>query len=213
VSERTGKSVSFIAGVVVAAVVLGGGGVALAATGSTLILGHTNKAGKITKIVDKKGTPLGLTAKAGKAPLTVNTGTKVTHLNADAIDGLSSGSFARASGQFGVITAESVFIDLDEDGTNDALLAVAECPTGTKLTGGGIDNFSSGFTYVDSPDTGAWIALSGADPSVDATADLVDYAICYNPKGAVAGAQTFTAKTKIPAALKERVVRAMKHRS
>ena len=143
----------------------------------------------------------------------MNTGIKVTHLNADAVDGLSSGSFARTSGQFGVITVESVFMDADEDGTDDSLWAVAECPTGTKLTGGGIDNFSSGFTFFDSPFEGAWYAVSSADPSVDATDDVVGYAICYNPTGAVPGAQTFTAKAKIPAEFKERVATAMKHRN
>jgi hypothetical protein len=211
-SERTGKSVSFIAGVVVAAVVLGGGGVALAATGSPLILGHSNKAGKITKIVDRRGTPLGLTAKAGRAPLKVNTGTKVTNLNADTVDGWTSATFARASGQFGIIAVDSVFVDADEDGTNDSLWAVPTCPTGTKLTGGGIDNLSSGFTVFDSPFDGSWFAVSTADPAVDAPADVVGYAICYNPKGAVTGAQTFTAKAKIPAAFKERVALAMSHR-
>jgi hypothetical protein len=210
VSERTGKSVSFIAGVVVAAVVLGGGGVAWAANGNPLILGQSNKAGKTTKIVDTKGTPLGLTAKAGKAPLTVNTGTKVTNLNADTVDGLSSGSFARTSGQFGIIPAEGVFQDIDGDLIMDTLWAIATCPAGTKLTGGGSTNFTGNTTVISAPQDGAYYGVSFADPTVDATDDVSAYAICYNPKGAVSGAQAFTAKAKIPAAMKQQVARAMR---
>jgi hypothetical protein len=212
-SERSGKSVSFIAGVVVAALVLGGGGVALAATGSPLILGHSNKAGKITKIVDRKGTPLGLTAKAGRAPLKVNTGTKVTNLNADTVDGWTSATFARASGQFGIIIAEGVFLDLTDDNVDnpDVLAAIAECPTGTKVTGGGTDNFTDLPAAINSPDVGVWIsAVFGIDPTAHTTDELLAYAICYNPKGAVPGALTFTAKTKIPATVTQRLTQAMK---
>lgn len=211
-SERSGKSVAFIAGIVVAAVVLGGGGVAWAKNGNPMIIGESNKGKATTKMINKKGTPLGLTAKSGRAPLTVNTGTKVTHLNADSVDGLSSGSFARTSGQFGIITADGVFMDADEDGTDDSLWAIAICPAGTKLTGGGINNFSTGFTFIDSPFDGAWFAVSVADPAVDATDDVVAYAICHNPTGAVPGAQLFTSKKQIPTAFKQRVARAMQSR-
>jgi hypothetical protein len=210
-SERTGKSATFIAGIIVGAIVLGGGGVAWAATGSPLILGHSNKATKTTKIVDRKGTPLSLTAKAGKAPLAVNSKTRVTNLNADTVDGLSSGSFARTTGQFGIITAEGVFLDLTDDGVDnpDVLAALAFCPPGTQVTGGGTDNITNSPLVIDSPDIGLWISAAfDVDPAAHTADELLAYAICYNPKGAVPGALTFTAKKQIPASVMQRLARA-----
>jgi hypothetical protein len=145
--------------------------------------------------------------------LTVNTGTKVTNLNADTVDGWTSATFARASGQFGIITAEGVFLDLTDDGIDnpDVLAAVAFCPTGTKLTGGGGDNFTGLPLVINSPDVGVWIsAVFDIDPSAHTTDELLAYAICYNPKGAVPGALTFTAKKQIPASVMQRLARAMK---
>jgi hypothetical protein len=81
------------------------GGVGYGATGGTFILGHpnsatsqtgltSNNAGKALQITQQStgvgATALGLSVPTGKAPFTVNSGTKVANLNADKLDGLNS---------------------------------------------------------------------------------------------------------------------------
>ena len=64
--------------------------------------------------------------------------------------------------------------DVDGDLVNDALLAIAVCPDGTKLTGGGVDNFTGGPTLWNSPDAdGAWYGAADADPAVNVADDIV----------------------------------------
>ncbi|MDQ1687242.1 MAG: hypothetical protein QOK42_217 [Frankiaceae bacterium] len=75
--------------------VVGGLGVAEAATGGTLILGARNDAGAITTLTGSAGTPLGLNAPSGYAPLTVNSPTRVTNLNSDLLDGVDSTALQR----------------------------------------------------------------------------------------------------------------------
>ena len=84
------------------------GGFGYSATGGNFILGRQNSAGKQTTLsaqVSKKAlqitntkttagaTALGLKVAAGHAPFTVSSGTKVTNLNADRLDGIDSASF------------------------------------------------------------------------------------------------------------------------
>jgi hypothetical protein len=75
-------------------VVIGGIGVATAANGGSLVLGHSNTATSTTTLSNSKGTPLALKARHGKAPLKVNSSTKVRHLNADKLDGSSAAALA-----------------------------------------------------------------------------------------------------------------------
>jgi hypothetical protein len=70
-------------------------GVATAATGGTFILGRGNSASSRTGLTSSSGTPLSLYAKAGYAPLLVNSATKVSNLNADKVDGLDSAQLQR----------------------------------------------------------------------------------------------------------------------
>lgn len=66
-------------------------GVAVASTGHALILGHRNSADAATTVQrTTAGAPLSLVAKAGSAPLAVNSSTVVRHLDADLVDGKSS---------------------------------------------------------------------------------------------------------------------------
>lgn len=90
------------------------GGVGYAATGDNLILGKSNSAGSTTSlsapVSGKKAlqvtnantgtgsTALGLNVASGHPPFTVNSGTKVSSLNADKLDGLDSTSFVPSSG-------------------------------------------------------------------------------------------------------------------
>jgi hypothetical protein len=92
------------------AVLLNVASVAYAATGGTFVLGKSNSATSQTTLTANIGgralqvtntstltgsTPLSLTAASGKPPLIVNSGTKVTNLNADRLDGLDSSQFQR----------------------------------------------------------------------------------------------------------------------
>jgi hypothetical protein len=73
------------------------GGTAYAATGGNFVLGHSNHAGRTTSLANSgSGAALKLsTKKKTTAPFAVSNGTKVSRLNADKVDGLSSGAFQR----------------------------------------------------------------------------------------------------------------------
>ena len=71
-------------------------GTATAATGGTLVLGRSNSAGSMTTLTNtSSGTPLRLNARPGYAPMQVNSGTKVTNLNSDKLDGVDSSGFQK----------------------------------------------------------------------------------------------------------------------
>jgi hypothetical protein len=73
------------------------GGTAYAATGGTFLLGRSNQA-NATSSLKNTGSGAALKLTTGKAttpPLAVSNGTKITHLNADELDGLSSAAFQR----------------------------------------------------------------------------------------------------------------------
>lgn len=90
------------------------GGSAYAATGGNFILGQANTASSTTSLTrtganSAKGlqvtntstgagaTALGLSVATGHPPFTTNSGTKVTNLNADRLDGLDSSGLLRRS--------------------------------------------------------------------------------------------------------------------
>lgn len=86
-------SVLLAAGVLVGAANIG----AYAATGHPLVLGHRNTAGHTTTLVNTgKGAALALHGKKSSPPLSVGSNKKVTHLNADLLDGRSAGSLANS---------------------------------------------------------------------------------------------------------------------
>jgi hypothetical protein len=181
------RKTSFAAGAVMALVL--GSGTAYAATGGTFILGKANTAGTTTALSNAKGTALTLNSKSGTPSLKVNRTTKVPNLNADLVDGINSSSLALTSGRTGVVTAPGSWVDLDGDGSSDAVMAIADCPAGSMLTGGGTSDFTStGVVVDDSPlGSGSWVGVALADPT-DVASDLEAHAVCYNPRGQVAGA-------------------------
>ncbi len=190
-TDRRTRPLIFVAGFAAAIVLTGGGAAAYAANGGSLLIGRSNFGSATTTLSNSGGTALKLNSKSGTAPLAVNRTTKVTNLNADFLDGRSDASYALSSGQTGVIDVGAEWVDTDEDLVNDVLLAIAECPVGTKLTGGGVDNFTGGETFFNGPDAhDAWFGAAAADPAVNVPDDLVAYAVCYNPRGAVPGAMT-----------------------
>ena len=139
-------------------------------------------------------------AKPGYPPLTVNSTTTVPYLSADRLDGLSSGSFALAAGQTGSVVGESEWADTDDDGAPNVddglIISWATCPTGSKLTGGGYDNISSGYTVAEIPDVDTWVVISESTIGAgDEPTDVVAFAVCYNPRGAVPGAMAASAKS------------------
>ena len=88
------------------------GGTTYAATGGNFILGHANSANATTSLsapIAGKGlqltntstgtgaTALGLSVASGHAPFTTNSGTYVTNLNSDKLDGIDSSGFLRRS--------------------------------------------------------------------------------------------------------------------
>jgi hypothetical protein len=80
------------------AVVLGGAGVAGAATGGTFILGRGNTETRTAGISDSRGTPLSLSAPKNKAPLAVNRNVMVRNLNAQYVGGLSASAVKPTGG-------------------------------------------------------------------------------------------------------------------
>ena len=79
-------------------VVLGGFGIADAATGGSLILGKANKESAKASLSDSRGTPLSLSAPKGKAPLAVNRNVMVPNLNAQYVGGQSASQLKPAGG-------------------------------------------------------------------------------------------------------------------
>lgn len=114
-----GRVTVFVAGLAVTlALVLGVATAAFGANGGNLILGQTNVATLITRLAGTQGvngamfevqnnnsgtddTALSLKVQAGEPPMTVNSSTRVTALNADKLDNLDSNDFQSANAQAG----------------------------------------------------------------------------------------------------------------
>jgi hypothetical protein len=177
-----------------------GSGTAYAATGGKFILGKSNSAGKTTSLTNKKGTALALGSKAGTPSLKVSSSTRVPNLNADLIDGLDGSRLALTTGQTNTIAESGTAIDTDNptDGIPDVVVAFATCPAGTKLTGGGGDDYTDdGVIFANSPlDRSTWMVASTADPIASPADNVMAYAQCYNPRGAIQGGNFRTAPAK-----------------
>lgn len=134
------------------ALFVAGTGTAAAATGGTFLLGKSNSATSVTGLTNSKGTALSLSAKSGSAPLTVNSTTKVSRLNADLLDGLTSSQLQRrtektcstavksiaASGTVECTVAPKIKTTV-VTGYIDNLAGSATCPAGSTLLSGGFD--------------------------------------------------------------------------
>ena len=167
-----------------------GSGSAVAATGGKFLLGRSNTATKTSTVTNTKGTALSLRAPAGKAPLAVSNATKVTRLNADSVDGVSSENLARATNPTGIRSASSTAFESEEGVSGlDLLVAFADCPTGSTVTGGGFsDQSTSGLVVDSSPgeDGTYWQVVVSVNPDAEESPESVTgWAVCYNPKGAV----------------------------
>ena len=181
------SSSAFIAGAVVALVL--GTGTAYAANGGVFRLGRSNAATVTTTLTNTQGTALKLSSKAGQPSLRVNRTTKVPSLNSDLVDGVNSRNLAR------VVTVGSTFGSgfVDDNGTadpaDDAVIAVALCPAGSQVVGGGGSDFTDdGVLLYSAPDAGdAWLVVSDTAGLNATNADNVEaYARCWNPRADVA---------------------------
>ena len=153
-----------------------------AANGGSWLLGRSNYESSTTTVTNNYGTTLSLNSKAGYAPLKVNRNVKVTNLNADLVDGVSSGSLARSTAKSGVVY---------HDGYTDGM--GAKCPTGTIVAGGGGYDPLGWTTWYSGPDftsTGALIPNSWLVMD-EMGYPLVSFANCVNVMGgAISGALT-----------------------
>jgi hypothetical protein len=125
----------------------------------------------------------------------------VTNLNADKVDGLHATSLALAAGAHtGNIFGASQWAATDPsdptsppDPTTNTIVSVADCPTGTKLTGGGsYDGTDTGVTYGSFPDANSWVVITyvaEVHETGDVPENVESYAVCYNPRGLVSGGQ------------------------
>lgn len=112
------------------------------------------------------GPALELKVASGKAPITVNSSTKVGKLNADFLDGLDSTGFVHGSGQ-----VRGFALTLTPTTTDKELLSIpgygqltAFCYTGDARV-----------RYVNgSHSVRAWVSIIGDDTFIPATADLFD---------------------------------------
>lgn len=187
------RKASFAVGALTA-VIVAGAGTAVAATGGAFILGKSNTARATTTLSNPTGTPLSLKAKSGSAPMRVNSSKVVTNLNADKLDGKQASSFALTTGDTGTLGYFAEWVDLDENGTQETLLAYAECPTGTVMTGGGMENWTGYPTMVSEPgQDDTWYVLTDGELGVTNPQDVSAWVVCYNPKGKVPGALAATA--------------------
>ena len=177
----------FVVGVVVTTLVAGGG--AVAATGGKFILGKSNSATSTTTLTAKRGPALSLKS-TGSPALKVNNSRKVPNLNADRIDGLDSTQLARTTARTGAYDVAGEWLDVDEDGVDDMIAAVATCPPGSQMTGGGAMDFTAtGVTFINTPGGGeSWLVGVITDPSVtESAADVTASVVCYNAKGTLPG--------------------------
>lgn len=180
---RFGRKTSFAAGAIVALVI--GSGSAYAATGGKLILGYGNSAGKTTTLTNGNGTAMTFNSKAGTPSIRVNRNTKVPNLNADLLDGLDQTRFALATANTGTVEGFGEWVSWQG---RTLIMAVAVCPPGTRMTGGGGEDYTAdGRMIFNAPlDRGGWWVAVEADIATTEP-DVVAYAQCFNPRGNIAG--------------------------
>jgi hypothetical protein len=172
---------AFAAGAVVALVL--GTGTAYAANGGRFILGGNNYETREASLNNSNGTALTLRSKSGTPSLKVNRTTKVPNLNADMVDGLSSGEIAR-NVTVGTATGAGFIYDSGTpDTTDDAVVAFAVCPANSQVMGGGVDDLTDdGVAVINSPDgSDAWLGVSDATPTQENADNFTAYARCWNP--------------------------------
>ena len=188
-----GRATTFMVGLaVVLALTVGLTSTALAGTGvgATFNLGKTNAVSAISKLAGsvagpsllidnnsaaKGATALNLQVEAGKAPMKVNSGKKVTKLNADKLDGLDSTAFTPKTYEVQELTTVPANFDVITGigcDTGDVALSAG-------FNGLGSQSFINRFTGNLDPSGAAWsfgIRNNGSvDDEVILTATCADF--------------------------------------
>ena len=135
------------------ALVIGGAGLADAATGGSFILGRANSESSTASLSNSKGTPLSLSAPSGKAPLAVNRNVLVKNLNAQYVGGLSATSLQATGGD-----------GFTRPNTRTSLprLHVVVVATTGPLPAGTYYVTATALLYVDPPDSGGFCYITKA---------------------------------------------------
>jgi hypothetical protein len=123
------RSVSPAAVAVTVSLLIGGAGFADAATGGNFLLGKANKETSTASLSDSRGTPLALSAPAGKAPLAVNRTVLVKNLNAQYLGGLTATGLAVTGGEG--FTAPGTNAPISMTGADDDVASTGKLPAGT----------------------------------------------------------------------------------
>ncbi len=192
------RKTTFAAGAVMALVL--GSGTAYASTAGIFHLGATNRSHTMSVLKNSNGPALMLRSKEKTPPFRVNRAIKVPRLNADRLDGRHASSFALTAGAFGTVLATGVgMVDADNNGVPEQISAVATCPAGTRLTGGGASDFTeAGVTWFSAPVPGSsWQVAVTTDNIAGTELDVSAFAICYNPRGAVPSARVATTRADV----------------
>lgn len=108
---RAMRALSPVAIALTVGLVLGGAGLADAATGGNFILGRANHETSAASLINSRGTPLKLSAPAHHAPLSVNRKVMVNNLNAQYVGGLSASALQSTGGD--AFTAPSSDVPVD----------------------------------------------------------------------------------------------------
>jgi hypothetical protein len=125
---------------------VGGLGIATAANGGSLVLGHHNTATKTTTLKDKHGTPLSLVGKKSKPPLKVNSSKQVSHLNASLLGGSSAAQLAT----HGSAALTGTAADVATTETPVLVVATSTLHKGTYYINASalLDSTDGGFCYI-----------------------------------------------------------------
>jgi hypothetical protein len=155
-------------GIGVLALTVSGLGIATAANGGSLVLGHHNTATSTTTLKDSKGTPLSLVGKKSKPPLKVNSSKQVKHLDASLLGGqsasqLNSGSAGQVPPEAGI----SFTVDTLVSQTGVLSKGTYYVNASTLIQGG-----DGGFCYIGtSTNSATAVQWGGTEPETSGTAD------------------------------------------
>lgn len=124
------------------ALVIGGAGVADAATGGNFLLGNTNTETSTSVLTDTTGIPLSLNAVAGKQPFSVNSTVQVNRLNAQYVGGESAAQL-QSTGGIGITSSEAeISLPIGVDTT---IASTGPLPAGTYYVSATATLYSGGF--------------------------------------------------------------------
>jgi hypothetical protein len=159
-----------VGGIGALALTAGGLGIATAANGGSLVLGHHNTATKTTTLTDKHGTPLALVGKKTKPPLKVNSSKQVAHFNASLLGGLSAAQLNSGSaGQIPVATDLTI-----PNGSETLVSQTSVLSKGTYYMNAStlLVGSDGGFCYIGtSDDSSTAVQWGGLEPASTGTAD------------------------------------------